>query len=168
MKKRYLYVLLFGVPGLAVSLTITFAVFGALAGLLWIYVYGDEPWPRSAGTILSAFFILVFLVLWISSLIAGFITGKRLEETPGLNRNHLLLSAGATILTLALIILHQFGVGNIGPESDSVLCSEFCRGRGYPASSMPPKVSGARTCRCLDGAGQIVITESMGSIDSMQ
>ncbi|MGB5473945.1 MAG: hypothetical protein WBQ78_10760 [Gammaproteobacteria bacterium] len=169
MKKRYLYSILFGIPGLAASLLITFAIFGALAGFMWIYVYGDNPWPPSTGTILPAFFMLIFLALWISSIIAGFITGKRFEESLDLDRNHIWVSVDATALPITLIILHQFGIGNIGPKSDSRLCSEFCSGKGYAASGIPPKDSGERTCICLDSAGQAAITESMGSelFDSM-
>ncbi len=163
MKKRYLYSILFGVPGLAASLLVTLAMFGALAGFLWLYVYGDNPWPRSTEKLLPALSILTFLALWIASIIAGFMTGKRLEKSPDLNWNHIRVSIGATVLPVVLIILHQFGVGNIGPKSDSRLCSEFCIGKGYAASGMPPRDSGESTCICFDSTGQAVITESMGS-----
>jgi hypothetical protein len=133
--------------------------------LLWISVYGDNPWPRSAQTLLPAFFLLTFVALWGTSLLAGYLTGKLLEDTPGLNRNHVLLSLGATALPVVLIALHQYGVGNIGPESASVRCSEFCSGEGYPASGMPPRDTGERTCRCLDDEGRVAITKSIADGD---
>ena len=80
MKKRYLYSILYGAPGFFVSLIIAFIIFGAAAGFLWIYAYGDNPWPQSTDNILPALFILTFLALWISSISVGFITGKKLEE----------------------------------------------------------------------------------------
>ncbi len=49
MKKRYLYTLLFLVPGLFVSLLITLAVFAAVFGALWLYVFGDSTWPTWSG-----------------------------------------------------------------------------------------------------------------------
>jgi len=161
MKKRYLYSILFGIPGFVVSLLAAFVIFGVMAGFLWIYVHGDNPWPRSAEKMLPVFFTLTFLVLWVASMIAGFITGKRLEDAPGFNRKHILVSAGATALPLALIVLHQFGVGNIGPKSAGRLCSEFCNGKGYPASGMPPKDTGDSTCSCFDGNGKTAITRSL-------
>jgi hypothetical protein len=33
---------MFSVPGLFASLLVSFAVFGAAAGVLWLFVYGDE------------------------------------------------------------------------------------------------------------------------------
>jgi len=163
MKKRYIYSILFGVPGFAVSLITALAAFGALTGFLWIYVYGDNPWPRSTEKLLPTFFILTFLALWISFIFAGFMTGIKLENTPGLNRKHILISAGATALPVALIILHQFDAGNLGPVSDSTLCSDFCSGKGYSGSGMPPKDSGDRTCSCFGDAGQAVITVPLAS-----
>jgi len=131
--------MMFGAPGFFVSLIITFFIFGAASGFLWIYVYGDNPWPQSTGKILFALFILIFLVLWISSIIAGFITGRNLEVNPGLNKDHIMASVGATAVPIVLIILHQLNVGNIGQRSDSRLCSEFCSGKGYSMSGMPRK-----------------------------
>ena len=57
MKRRYLYVLIFGVPALLVSVIISFLLFGAAAGVLWIFVFGDNPWPAFAGKMLTAVFI---------------------------------------------------------------------------------------------------------------
>jgi hypothetical protein len=164
MKKRYVYTLLFGIPGLAVSLLVSLAVFGAMAGFLWLFVYGDDPWPRTTNQILPAVFVLTFAALWAVCLVAGYLTGKRFERSPGVNRKHILASAGATVLPVVLLMLHQFGVGNIGPKSDTALCSEFCLDRGYAGSGMPPRDSGMRTCFCLDGSGAVAVTESLESI----
>ena len=43
MKRRYLYSILVCVPGPVVSLIITLVVFGAAAGVLWIFIFGDNP-----------------------------------------------------------------------------------------------------------------------------
>ncbi len=82
MKKRYLYSLLFGIPGFFVSGMISLFVFGGLIGILWIYVFGDNPWPFPTETVLSILLVLVFLILWITSIIIGYVLGKKLEKDP--------------------------------------------------------------------------------------
>lgn len=164
MKRRYIYLLLFGLPGLFVSAIISLAVFGAAAGVLWLFVYGDSPWPASSGTVLALLFALVFLTVWTASLVIGYSFGKRREKDPVLERRHVLVSLGATLGVALLIVLYQLRVGNIGPRPDSVLCSDFCAERGSSASSMPPRDSGERTCSCLDQFGNTIIIVTIESI----
>lgn len=158
MPKRYLYVLLFGVPGLFIAGIISILLFGALAGIFWVFVFGDNPWPAAAETVISILFVLVFLALWIGFIVLGYWFGRRLENDPAVNRNHILLSAGLTLLFLLFILLYQWNVGNIGPTSDSVLCSEFCSQHGVSGSGMSPETSGSRLCSCYDDAGNEALT----------
>jgi hypothetical protein len=156
MKKRFLYVLLFGIPGILWSLLFAAIIFGALSGFFWLFVYGDSPWPQAAGRMLSVAFLLVFVTACVAFMVAGYVFGKKLEAQPGFNRKHVVLSIGATVLPVALVILRQFSVGNIGPQPDSVVCADFCLGKGYSGSGMPPGDTGERTCFCLDGHGVAV------------
>ncbi len=71
MKKRNVYSILFGMPGFFISLILSFVIFGAAAGLLWIFVFGDEPWPASTGIILPIIFALVFLTVWTACIAVG-------------------------------------------------------------------------------------------------
>jgi len=153
MKKRYLYTLLFGIPGLFVAGLISIFVFAAFTGLLWLYLFGDNPWPASSETLISVLFVAVFAVLWIGFIVLGYLVGKKLETDPQLNRKHVLISGGLTLLFILLIVFQQWRVGNLGPKSDGVLCSEFCSRHGYSASGMPPQNSGDRTCSCYDDSG---------------
>ena len=121
---------------------ISIFLFGAFTGILWLYVFGDNPWPSYAEQLLSIVFVLAVLTLWIVSLVLGYVAGKRLEKDPALNRNHVLISAGLTALFLLLILFQQWSVGNLGPKSDTVLCSEFCARHGYSGSGMPPQNTG--------------------------
>ena len=164
MKKRYLYALLFGIPGLFVSGIVTLFIFGALLGILWIYVFGDNPWPSSAETTLSSLLVLTFLILWITSITVGFLVGKRLEKDPRLNRGHILLSSGLTILFILFIAIQQLNVGNLGPKSDSVVCSDFCSLKGYSGSGMSQQNSGDRSCSCYDNLGREVLKVPLDSI----
>ena len=164
MKKRYLYSLLFGIPGLFVAGLISVLVFAALAGILWLYVFGDNPWPTSSETILSTLFVTVFGVLWLGLITLGYLVGKKLETDFSINRNHILISAGLTLMFILLILFQQWSVGNLGPKSDSLLCSEFCAKYGYSASGMPPQNSGDRTCNCYDSSGNEALTAPLDSI----
>jgi len=104
-------------------------------------------------------------LLWIGSIAIGYKVGKRLEASPTLNRNHIWISAGLTGLFILFLVLQQLGAGNIGPKSDSVLCSEYCVQRGYAGSGMPPQNSGDRTCSCYDSSGNEALKLPLDSID---
>ncbi len=119
MKKRYLYLLLFGIPGFFVSGMISLLAFGAGLGILWIFVFGDNPWPPSSDGVLSILLVAVFLILWIASIVTGYVAGKKLEKDPALNWKHVLVSGGLTLLFILVIVLQQRSVGNIGPKSAS-------------------------------------------------
>ena len=45
MKRRYVYVLLFATPAFLASIIVSLLLFGAAAGVLWLFVFGDNPWP---------------------------------------------------------------------------------------------------------------------------
>ena len=164
MKKRYIYSLLFGVPGFVVSLLVAFILFGFIAGFFWLYVYGDDPWPSPAETILPVLFVISFLTLWFISLVIGYVTGKRLEVTPDLSRNHVLVSIAATILPIVLVIFHQKKIR--GEKTDSLLCGEYCSNKGYAASGMPAQDSGDRSCSCFDAAGKETVNVQLDSVSS--
>jgi hypothetical protein len=165
MKKRYLYSLLFGIPGFFVSAIISLIVFGAVIGMLWIYVFGDNPLPFSTETMLSNLLILIFLILWIAFIAIGYTVGKKLEKDPLLNWKHILVSGGLTLIFILFIVLQQLSVGNIGPKSESVLCSDFCSQKGYSGSGMPPRDSGDRSCSCFDDFGNEALKVPLDSID---
>jgi hypothetical protein len=150
MKKRYLYALLFGIPGLFVAGTVSIFLFGAFAGVLWLFVFGDNPWPSFIEPLTAALFVLTVLFLWMGFIVLGLIAGKRLERDPLVNRSHVLLSAGVTVMFLLLILFQQWSVGNLGLETDSVLCSDFCVQHGFSGSGLEPGISDDRICSCYD------------------
>ena len=168
MNKRILYSILFAIPGFFISILIAFFVLGAVYGFLWIYYFGDNTWMLSGEQTLPALFTIVFLIVWIIFIIIGYHTGRGYENDPVSNRKHILISAGVTITSIFFIIFHQFIVGNIGPESDSILCRNFCNQQGYAASGMPAKETGESSCSCYDNSGREVIRIPVGSIDSAQ
>jgi hypothetical protein len=168
MKRRYIYSILFGIPGFIVSLIVSFALSGFAAGVLWLYIFGDNPWPAYTQTILIVLFAFIFLTVWLASLTVGYIIGKRLEQNPEMNKKHVLTSIGVTVITILFIVFHQLSVGNLGPRSESERCMDFCIQEGYSASSMPSRDSGERTCSCLDESGNEIITVPIDSIDPFE
>jgi len=164
MKRRYLYVLLFGVPALLAAIIISLLLFGAAAGILWIFVLGDNPWPSTAGNMLTVMLVLTCMTLWVALLSAAYAAGKKQEAQVSLNARQVMASVGATALLVLLAVSHQWGVGNIGPKSDGVLCSEFCMDKGFAASGMPPRDAGAATCICLDGQGREAMKVPMAEV----
>ena len=63
-------------PVFFVAGIISLLVFGGAIGILWLFVFGDNPWPISTDKVLSILLVLVFLVLWITSIAAGYMIGK--------------------------------------------------------------------------------------------
>jgi hypothetical protein len=165
MKKRYLYALLFAIPGFFISLIISFAVFGVATGFLWLYVFGDNPWPAVTEKVLPILMAGTFLCLWLVLTVAGFNMGKKLEVESGLNKRHLIISVLLTLAPILMIAMHQFNVGNLEPQTDSDSCSDFCREKGYPASGLPPKSFGKRDCICYD-SGQEALRAPLDRIIS--
>ena len=154
MKQRYIYVILFGIPGFLVSLLITIMFFGFLAGFLWLYIFGDETWPAYIENMLPVLFVITFLILWTASITYGYFTGKRLEDSSEVDRKHIITSIVVLILSLSIILLYQARIGNIGSKPVTLLCSEYCLSQGFVMSSMPPRDSGEMTCSCFDEFGQ--------------
>lgn len=164
MKKRYLYVLVFGAPILLASTIAAFAVFGAAAGFIWLFVAGDDAWPAATDTILVALFVLAFAATALALAALAYVTGKKREqERSGMRAPVVAAGAASAVLVLA-IVAHQWRIGNLGAKPDSVVCSEFCMGKGSAGSSMPPRNSGLATCSCLDAQGREAITVPMETI----
>ena len=165
MKKRHLYALLFGIPGLFVAGIIALFISGAFLGILWIYVFGDDPWPPQVETATLILLMVVFFMAWIGSMVLGYRIGRGLEKDPVVNWKHVLVSAGLTAFLILFIVIQQWNVGNLGPRSDSVICSDFCAREGYAGSGMPPQDSGDRSCSCFDDSGHEALKVQLDEID---
>jgi len=160
MKRRHLYLLLFGVPALIAALLAGFVVLAGAAGVMWLFVYGDDPWPDAAEAALIVLFAVVSLAASAVLLRRAYRAGEQHEQggTPPNAGRLAIAAAGISALLLILVGLHQWNVGNIGPEPDSVVCSDFCASRGFAGSSMPPRNAGTPTCTCVDAAGREPLT----------
>ncbi len=114
MKVRFLYPLMFLIPSAMAAILIGFVAAGAGAGILWIFVYGDNTWPQAAETVVMAFAALASAATLTMLAAASYAFGKRREATGGLARRHVVLALAFSILLPALALLHQWQVGNLG------------------------------------------------------
>lgn len=87
---------------------------GAGAGILWVFVYGDNTWPAAANHALMAFTSLIFFTTLAGILLASYSFGKRREASGGLSRWHIALAIGISILLPSVVLVHQWQVGNFG------------------------------------------------------
>ena len=151
--RRRLYVLLFAVPALLVSVIAAALMVAGAAGVLWLFVFGDNPWPPVADAVLGAVIFLGGGGVWVALLYAAYALGKQQEARPTLNTRHVAFAIGATILLAAVIgaRMMQLDVGRT--RSDDLVCADLCRADGFAGSGMPPQDSGDRTCSCYDGQG---------------
>jgi hypothetical protein len=154
MRRRHLYVLLFALPTFLLSIVAGATLLGAAAGALWLFVFGDNPWPATAETLLTTTFVVGTIALWIALLGVAYAIGKTEERHPSLNRMHVAASAGATIVLAGFIAMRVFGLGSAAARTDTMICADHCVARGFSASGMAPRDSGDRTCTCYDAQGQ--------------
>jgi hypothetical protein len=103
MRCRYIYAILFGIPGLLLAFFLTLIIFGMTMGVLWLFVFGDNTWPAAVDTVVPTLMGLVFLVLWGGAIAGGYLLGKRREAGAALNWTHVLISAAVTVVLLALV-----------------------------------------------------------------
>jgi hypothetical protein len=115
MKRRYLYSVLVGVPGFVLSLLLMYMLFGVAGGVLWILVYRDNAWPAWSATVVPVIFAIDVLAVWIPFPLIGFSIGKRLEQGPRLNKIHVLISVGLTILFIVFSASYRVRIPFVGP-----------------------------------------------------
>ncbi len=164
MKRRFLLMGLYAIPGLLAATAAAMVSTATVWGALWLLVYGDDSWPADAGRQVMLFAAVMFAVVFFAVMVASYLLGKRLEGTRGSMRAHLWTSVSITLLFAGVVIAHQYRVGNLGTPSDSVLCSRHCQSLGHAASGLPPRESGDQTCSCYDAQGKVAATVQLGRL----
>lgn len=158
MKKRHLYVVLYGIPAFLAAAIISTLMLSAAAGVLWLFVLGDNSWPSFVNVALAIGFFLVFMAVWMALLSMAYAFGKKQEATTPQTRNtrEITTSVGLTALLIFVIVAYQWHVNNQGAQTPEVLCAEYCHKKGFFGSGMPPRDSGLNICSCFDARGQEV------------
>jgi hypothetical protein len=106
--------LLFVLPSAMAAAIVAVVAAGAGAGMLWLFVYGDNGWPPSADHAVVVLAVLVSLATLAALLFASYQFGKRREASTGVSRRHVAFAIGLSILLPALVVVHQWHVGNVG------------------------------------------------------
>lgn len=162
MRRRYIYVLLFALPALLVAALIALALFGAAAGALWIFVYGDNPWPKWTETALPAAFAVAFMVLWLAFLTLAYHAGRKQEASAAFNAAHAWAAAAVSVLVVLVMVGYEWRVGNIGAPSPGEACATYCQARGFLGSGTPPRNAAEQTCSCFDAQGREAVKIPLG------
>lgn len=111
MRARLAYPLLFLVPSATLALVAGVVAGGAGAGVLWLFVYGDDPWPASAEWVVMGL-VTVVAVMTLAMLLAGaWWAGKRREAAGGVARRHVGWAIGLSIGLPLLVLLRQWQIG---------------------------------------------------------
>ncbi len=116
MKARYSYPLLFLLPSAMLALLAAVAVVAVGAGVLWIFVFGDDPWPASANTVLMAMAVTASALAFVTLIALSYSFGKSREIQGGLCRSHVVFAVAVSVGLPLLVLLHQWQVGNIGSK----------------------------------------------------
>jgi len=116
MKARFAYPLAFFIPSAMAALLSAIVVGGAAGGILWLFVFGDDPWPAGTDKAVMTLVALVAGATLAALLFAGYSFGKKREVHGGLSRQHLMLAFAISVLLPALALLYEWQVGNLGGD----------------------------------------------------
>ncbi len=98
MKRRHLYLVLFAVPAVLASFMAAGLLVAATAGVLWLFFFGDNPWPPIANTLLAVQLYASCAGLAWLLLRQAYRAGLRQETAPALHRGHLAFAVVTTLL----------------------------------------------------------------------
>jgi hypothetical protein len=161
VRRRHAYVLIFAIPTVLAAAVGAALVTGAVAGSLWLYVFGDNPWPAAAQTGLAVTFVAATAIFGAALLTLAYRVGAREESRAALNKAHVGIAIGATALLAIFIGMRATGT-RIGGPTDSELCADYCLSQGFSGSGLPPRDSGDTTCTCFgDGGRTIAVSEEV-------
>lgn len=107
MKARWLYLLMLTPLCMMASAFAAMALTAGLAGILWLFVYGDDTWPAFVEPLLLTAGVGMFLVFWIALAWGSYCWGKRMETQGGLKRLHIIWVSALSIALPALVILRE-------------------------------------------------------------
>jgi hypothetical protein len=114
MKGRFAYPLLFLLPSAMAAFLMAFVAAAAVAGVLWLFVFGDGTWPPAAEVAVMTSALIAFFLALTGLLFAFYLFGKMREASGGVSRRHVVLAVAASVLLPILALVHQWSVGNLG------------------------------------------------------
>lgn len=151
-------------PALLGAALVALVLFATVAGGLWLFVFGDNPWPAWADAMLTAGIALSFLGFWAGFLALAYQAGRKQESRAAFDAKHAWAAAAISIGVILVMLLYSWRVGNIGPPTVVENCSSYCRSRGYAGSGTPPKNAPEQTCSCYDAQGREALKLPLGDL----
>lgn len=117
MRLRSLYMLAGGAWGLALAPLAGFGAGAFAAGVAWLYIFGDDPWPAAAGPSILAVALVVVGAVLAACVGGGYLYGRSREGVPrplrARRRGAALLAAGLAA-AVGLMVLY---VGSLGEQT---------------------------------------------------
>ena len=108
MRLRGLYLLAGLVLGSLAALAVALQVFAIGAGVSWLYLFGDDPWPAEAQWVLTGAALAAGLATLGAALALGYLYGRRCESAPRPEQARLrgrgLLLVGLALWLLAAVL----------------------------------------------------------------
>jgi hypothetical protein len=109
---KLIYGLIFGIFSVMIATVISLFVLGALAGFLWLYVYGDNPWPGWTNIVLPIIFLISFGLILVLGIWLGVRCGAKLRKNPNQeliqkNAQKWILIAALTLLAFTVFLLFR-------------------------------------------------------------
>lgn len=114
MKARFAYPLLFLLPSAMIAFLAAFIAAAGGAGVLWLFVFGDNTWPQAAGSAVMVCAAGASIASLALLLLASYRFGKRREPLGGLARQHIAAAIAMSVLLPVLVLLYEWQVGNFG------------------------------------------------------
>ena len=87
------------------------ALGGAVAGVFWLFVYGDNQWPDYTGGVVVVTALIAAVLVFSGLSVVSYYYGKHRESKGGLSAQHAVLAVAVTILMTFLFVLRQCAVG---------------------------------------------------------
>ena len=149
MKKRYIYSLLYGIPGLGISFLAAVLVAGMTMGFFWLFMFGDTmEWPSWTEWVAPTLAIIAFVIMQSVIVMIGYNTGKKQEANNlPINRKHIIIP----LLILVFFIFYMIVISR-NSDSNTGVCRDMCVQKGYNTDGL--SISSDGTCRCYDSATQ--------------
>ena len=108
MRLRTLYGLVGLVLGALAGLAVMFQVFAVAAGVSWLFLFGDDPWPASAERYLLGIPLAAGVAVLGLGVAIGYAAGRRYDASPrperARRRGYGLLPAGLALWLLVLVL----------------------------------------------------------------
>lgn len=106
---KHLYTLVGFLWGLVLGIPVGIGFGAFAAGVSWLYLFGDEPWPESVGWIIPLISLLSGLAVITGCTLGGYVLGERLEggttsDISGARKRGYVLGGIAIIIALGMAI----------------------------------------------------------------